>query len=76
MTKRNKRIPKSGDRVAVRGEKGTFVIYSVDSSLQAAEIKLIDHDLALSSMPWDALTFLDAEDASQLDRERSYRAKK
>ena len=76
MTNRNKHIPKSGDRVAVRGEKGTIVIYSVDSSLQAAEVKLIDRDLALSSMPWDALTFLDAEDASQLDRERSYRAKK
>src|SRR5260370_824569 len=61
MAKRRKRIPKNGDRVSVRGETGTFVIYGVNSFVQAADMKLIGKDLALSAIPWDALTFLDEE---------------
>jgi hypothetical protein len=64
MTKKN-RVPKKGDRVSAAGQKGTFVIYGKDAGLQTVELKLIGGDLALSSIPWSALTFLDREDASQ-----------
>jgi hypothetical protein len=53
------RIPKKGDRVAMQGEKGTFVVYDVDGSLECAELKPIGHELAMSSIPWSKLTFLD-----------------
>jgi hypothetical protein len=56
---RKKRIPKKGDRAAALGQDGTFVVYDVDSRLRCAELKLIGHDFALSSIPWSALTFLD-----------------
>ena len=65
MVNRKKRIPKTGNRVTAHGETGTFLIYSVDKSLRTAELKLMGGDLRLSSMPWDALTFLDKEDASR-----------
>ena len=57
-------IPKNGDHVTARGETGTFVIYGVDRSLQTAELKRMGGDLKLSSMPWDALTFVDKERTS------------
>jgi hypothetical protein len=53
------RIPKKGDRVAIRGDAGVFVVYGVDHSLECAELKQIGHELALSSIPWSNLTFLD-----------------
>jgi len=65
MANRKKRIPKTGDRVAALGQNGTFIVYSIDSSLRTAELKLIGHDFALSSIPWGALTFLDELDSSQ-----------
>ena len=65
MAKPKKRSPQNGDRVSVRGEKGTFVVYSVNSMVEAANVKLMGTDHALSAMPWDALTFLDEEDESQ-----------
>jgi len=65
MVNRKKRIPKTGNRVTAHGETGRFVIYSVDKCLRTAELKLMGGDLRLSSMPWDALTFLDKEDASR-----------
>ena len=65
MAKPKKRSPQNGDRVSVRGEKGAFVVYSVNSMVEAADVKLIGKDLTLSAMPWDALTFLDEEDAIQ-----------
>jgi hypothetical protein len=54
-----KRSPKKGDRVAIQGENGAFVVYSIDGSLECAELKQIGHDLAMSSIPWSKLTFLD-----------------
>ena len=62
---RKKRTPKNADLVTARGETGTFVIYDVDGSLETAELKQMSGELRLSSMPWDALTFLDKEDASR-----------
>jgi hypothetical protein len=56
---RKHRIPKKGDRVAIRGDEGAFVVYSVDHSLECAELKQIGLELALSSIPWTKLTFLD-----------------
>ncbi len=56
------RIPKIGDRVTAVGQNGTFVVYSVDSRLRCAELKLIGHDSALSSIPWGALTFSEPTD--------------
>ena len=64
MVIRKNRIPKNGDHVTARGETDTFVIYGVERSLQTA-LTLIGGDLGLSSMAWDALSFLDKEDASR-----------
>jgi hypothetical protein len=64
MVNRTNRIPKNGDRVTAQGETGTFVIYGVDESIRTAELKLMRGELRLSSMPWEALTFLDKKDAN------------
>jgi len=63
MNSRKTRVPKNGDRVTARGEQGKFVIYGVDVDLQTVELKLVDggHDLKLSTIPWDALTFIDKQ---------------
>lgn len=58
MARKNHNLKKA-DLVTVRGETGTFVIYGVDESLQTAELQLINRDLRLSSISWDALTLLD-----------------
>jgi len=55
------RIPKKDDRVTARGQNGVFVIYGIDSSLRTVELKQIGGNLALSTIPWRALTFLDEE---------------
>jgi hypothetical protein len=60
MKHRKNRVPKKGDRVAIRGEKGAFVVYDVDDRLECAELKQIGRELALSSIPWTKLTFLNA----------------
>jgi len=65
MARGKRRIPKIGDRVAALGQNGAFVIYSINNSLRTAELKLIGHDFALSSIPWGALTFLEELDSSQ-----------
>jgi hypothetical protein len=54
-----KRIPKKGDRVAAEGQKGAFVVYSIDSGLRVAELKQMGSDFSLSTIPWRELTFLD-----------------
>jgi hypothetical protein len=53
--------------VTARGETGTFVIYDVDGSLETAELKQMSGDLRLSSMPWDALTFLNKKRIQRSD---------
>ena len=63
MTQKS-RNPKNADLVTARGETGTFVIYDVDRSLETAELRQMSGDLRLSSMPWDALTFLNNKDTS------------
>jgi hypothetical protein len=62
----NNRIPKKGDRVAALGHSGAFVIYSLDISLRTAELRRIGSTFALSTIPWEALTFLDESDAKGL----------
>jgi hypothetical protein len=62
---KKKRIPKIGDHVAAQGRKGGFVVYQIDSRLQCAELKQIGQELALSSIPWAELTFLDELDESR-----------
>jgi hypothetical protein len=64
MAKRKKRIPKKGDRVAVLGQNGTFVVSSVDSIIENVLVKMIGHDFALDAIPWRALTYLDELDSS------------
>ena len=59
MAHRTKRLPKKGDRVAVLGQNGTFVVTDVDRYVRIVELKMIGHDFALSTIPWRALTFLD-----------------
>ena len=61
MNSRKTRVPKNGDRVTARGEQGKFVIYGVDVDLKTVELKLVEGDLKLSSMPWDVLTFIDKQ---------------
>lgn len=65
MAKRKKRIPKIGDHVSVEGHKGAFIVSSIDSNTESAELKQIGHDLALSTIPWEDLIFLDELDESQ-----------
>jgi hypothetical protein len=65
MAKRKSRIPKIGDHVSAVGRKGAFIISSVDSNTESAELKQIGHDLALSTIPWEELTVLDELDESQ-----------
>jgi hypothetical protein len=65
MAKSRKRIPKKGDRVAVLGQSGTFVVSSVDSVIENVLVKMIGHDFALDAIPWGALTYLDELDSSQ-----------
>jgi hypothetical protein len=65
MAKKKRRIPKKGDRVAVDGRKGAYVVYLVDGSLEVADLKQIGGDSRLATIPWKTLTFLDDENASQ-----------
>jgi hypothetical protein len=65
MANRKKRIPKIGDHVSLVGRKGAFIVSSVDSFTESAEMKQIGHDLRLSTIPWDGMTFLDELDESQ-----------
>jgi hypothetical protein len=67
MANPNHRMPHKGDRVSVAGQNGAFIVYGVDASIKAAELRQIGRDLALSSIPWDSLTFLDGQAASQAD---------
>ena len=55
------RIPTIGDRVTALGQKGTFVVYSIDRDVQCAELKLIGKELRLSSIPWSSLTLLEID---------------
>jgi hypothetical protein len=64
MVRPKKRIPKKGDRVAVPGHSGAFLIYGLDTSLCTAELRRIGSTFALSTIPWDALTFVDELEAS------------
>ena len=54
-----KRKPRKGDGVAVLGRNGTFVVSCVSTNLHTVDLKMIAHALALGTIPWDALTFLD-----------------
>ena len=65
MANRKKRIPKQGEHVVALGHEGAFVISSVDGDLCTAELKPTGRGLALSTIPWRTLTFLEEEDASQ-----------
>ncbi|MGA7220817.1 MAG: hypothetical protein WBX38_21055 [Candidatus Sulfotelmatobacter sp.] len=65
MTKKTLRKPKIGDRVGAVGHKGAFVVSATDRDLETAELKQIGHELALSTIPWAELTFLDELDESQ-----------
>ena len=60
-----KRIPKVGDRVALAGLPGTFVITAVDSKHLTVEVKLAgpvgEHEER--GIPWGAYEFLDDEKA-------------
>jgi hypothetical protein len=74
MASRKKRIPKKGDHVKTPGHNGAFVVSGVDSDIESAELKHVGSTLALSTIPWRALTFLDELDESQgrsTPRERS-----
>jgi|ERR1700683_2482984 hypothetical protein len=70
---RKQRVPKIGDRVAIHGQNGRFVVSSVDKAIGNVMVRLIGRDLALDMISWDALTYLDELDESQNvapDRER------
>jgi hypothetical protein len=61
VTKEKARIPKKGDRVTAVGQEGVFAVYSVDRTLRSADLKQLESDLRLASIPWESITFLDAE---------------
>jgi hypothetical protein len=65
MARRKKRVPQKGDRVAVLGQNGTFVVSSVDSAIKNVLVSMIGHDFALDAIPWGALTYLGELDSSQ-----------
>jgi len=65
MARRKKRVPQKGERVAVLGQNGTFVVSSVDSGIKNVLVSMIGHDFALDAIPWGALTYLDELDSSQ-----------
>jgi hypothetical protein len=62
---KKKRIPKKGDRVAIQGDEGAFIVYGVDDRLECAELRQIGRELALSTIPWSKLTFLDEPGSGQ-----------
>jgi hypothetical protein len=67
MATKKRHIPQKGDRVAVTGRKGAYVVYLVDESLQVADLKQIgSSDIRLATIRWDTLTFLDEEDATAI----------
>jgi len=60
MVTRKMRIPQKGDRVAVTGRKGSYVVFLVDDeSLQVVDLKQIGGDERLATIRWDTLAFLD-----------------
>ncbi|PYX76827.1 MAG: hypothetical protein DMG78_00580 [Acidobacteria bacterium] len=61
MVTKKMRIPKKGDRVAVTGRKGTYVVFLVDESIQVADLKQLGSDERLATIRWDTLAFLDEE---------------
>jgi hypothetical protein len=61
MVAKKMRIPKKGDRVAVTGRKGTYLVFLVDESLQVVDLKQIRGDERLATIRWDTLAFLDEE---------------
>jgi hypothetical protein len=63
MMRSKNRFPKRGDRVAALGHSGAFIVYSIDSSIHTVELKQIGEEFALTTIPWEALTFLDELDA-------------
>jgi hypothetical protein len=56
---KQKRVPKKGDRVAALGHHGTFVVSDVDKTIEAVELRMIGRGVALSTIPWATLTYLD-----------------
>jgi hypothetical protein len=50
------RVPNIGDRVAIFGQAGRFVVSSVDRAIGNVMVKLIGCDLAFDMISWDALT--------------------
>ena len=56
---KDKRIPKTGDRVNVVGRDPVFAVYSVDGALQVVDVQELGSDLRLASIPWDSIDFLD-----------------
>ncbi len=59
MVTKKMRIPKKGDRVAVTGREGSYVVFLVDESLQVADLKQTGGDERLATIRWDTLAFLD-----------------
>ena len=60
------RTPKKGDRVFVRGIKGTFIVSEVDVEGGRADLKLIGNaEHYERAILWSVLSYADQEDASQ-----------
>src|SRR5437016_3693987 len=55
MVTKKMRIPKKGDRVAVTGRKGTYVVFLVDESIQVADLKQLGSDERLATIRLDRL---------------------
>ena len=47
------------------GHSGAFIVSGIDSNNESAELRQIGQGLALSTIPWEQLTFLDELDESQ-----------
>jgi hypothetical protein len=63
MPDKKNRIPKKGDRVTAAGQQGTYMVYCRDHSLRTVDLKQIEIDVRLASIPWRSIKFLDEVDS-------------
>jgi hypothetical protein len=55
----NGRVPKRGERVALKGEHGIFAVLKIHNQLQTVDLKLIGRTgSVLKDIRWEALSFL------------------
>jgi hypothetical protein len=55
------RVPKRGERVALKGQGGIFAVLRIHNDLQTVDLKLIGRTgSVLKDIPWEVLSFINA----------------